>query len=209
MTEDRTGCRRILGQWSWGRQTFPSVHSVGGTEGAGHTIKALNKNDCTGYVLWDNVIWLQSISALAQYYLLYCWPSEGGNVDDEEHLTPVVTERNQVSIQGLSREIIDWFIRHACTLACIWDCSQSRVSIHPAIPLAHLIHWNITHGSAIVRHDWLHCSPGQRWAGRVVICSTHVSQEEGQLTWWQLIGFGKLNIQNKLIWVILAACFPL
>lgn len=154
-----------------------------------------------GYVLWDNVIWLQLISALTEYYLLYCWPSEGGNVDDEEHLTPVVTERNRVSIQGLSREIIDWFIRHACTLACTWDCSQSRVSIQPAILLAHLIHWNITHGSAIVRHDWLHCSPGQRWAGRMVICSTHVLQEEGPLIWWQLIGFGKLNIQNKHVWV--------
>ncbi|KAG7228015.1 hypothetical protein INR49_005637 [Caranx melampygus] len=31
---------------------------------------------------------------------------EGGNIDDEKHLPPVVTERNRLSIQGLSREII-------------------------------------------------------------------------------------------------------
>lgn len=103
-------------------------------------------------------------------YLLYCWPSEGGNIDDKEHLAPVATEWDQLSIQGLSREIINWFICHAYTLACIWDCGQPRVSVHPAVLLAHLIHWNIAHGSAIVLHDWAHC-----------FARAEVSCQDGQL----------------------------
>lgn len=126
----------------------------------------------TARVMCCEIIWsgCNQSGALPDYYLLYCWPSEGSNIDDEKHLPSVVTERNRLSIQGLSREIIDWFIRHAGTLACVRDCSQSRMSIHSAILLAHLIHWDITHGSAIVQHDWPHCSCGQRWAGTVVSC---------------------------------------
>lgn len=146
-----------------------------------------NKNHCTQMmcyeIMWSGCNWS---TFWQNIYLLYCWPSEGGNIDDEKHLAPVVAKRNRLSIQRLSREIIDWFIRHACALACIWDCSQPRVSVHPAILLAHLIHWNITHGSAIVQHDWLHCSPGQRWAARMVICSTHLFQGERLLICWQL-----------------------
>lgn len=39
---------------------------------------------------------------------------------------------------------------------------------------AHLFHQHITHGSAIVQHEWLHCPHVQRWAGRKIICFSHV-----------------------------------
>lgn len=137
------------------------------------------KHDSSGYVTWDKVTWLQSVTP-AEHYLLYRWPSEGGNIDDEQHLTPEGTERHRLSIQGLNGEIIDWFIRHASTSTRLQDCSQSGESSQSAILLAHLIHWNITHGSAIVQHDWLHCSRGQRWVGRMVICSTHALKKSSE-----------------------------
>lgn len=171
MIGDQTGCRGILRQWNWGGQTFPWVHSVGGTGRTRHKINRLQYNE----LMWSD----SNQSTLAEYYLLYCWPSECCNVDDEKHFTSVVTEWNRLSIQGLSREIIDWFICHACSLACLCDCSRSRVSIHSTSLLARLIHWNTTHGSAIVQHDWLHCSSGQRWAGNMANCSTLVYQTCG------------------------------
>lgn len=117
-------------------------------------------------------------------YLLYCWPSEGGNIDDKKHLAPVATKRHRLSIQGLGRKIINWFICHACTLACIWDCGQPRVRVHPGVLLAYLIHWNIAHGSAIVQHEWAHC-----------FARAEVSCEDGQLLdtfplgncWWHRV----------------------
>lgn len=110
VTEDRTGCRGILRQWSWGHHTFPSVHSFYGTE------KAEIQNEMPS-VRGLSRLWLLITEASLQDHLLYCWPSESGNIYDEKHFIPVAVERNLLSIQSLHREIIDRFIRHACSLA--------------------------------------------------------------------------------------------
>ena len=42
-----------------------------------------------------------------KYYLLYCRASESGQVDNQKHLTPVVTKWYRLAIKAFCNKIVD------------------------------------------------------------------------------------------------------